>query len=62
MKNHKIGNNSTFTGAREKIIAAIIFLAFYTLFDAGFSKFKNNPLLLSKISHCFLATTKLFTW
>jgi len=59
VKNHKIAKNSTTTKAREKISADLEFLEFYKFFDVCLTKFKSNHILLNKISHRFLLTTKL---
>jgi len=61
VKNHKIAKNSTTTKAREKNSTDMESLEFKTFFDACLTKFKNNQILLNKISHRFLLTTKLFT-
>jgi hypothetical protein len=61
VKNNKIAKNSTTTKAREKIITDLESLEFYKFFDVCFTKVKNNQILLNKISHKFLQTTKLFT-
>jgi hypothetical protein len=36
-------------------------LEFYKFFDVCLTKFKNNLIVLNKISHSFLLTTNLFT-
>jgi hypothetical protein len=54
VKNHKITNDSTTTKAREKISTDLESLSF---FYVRLTKFKNNPILLNKISHRFLLTT-----
>ncbi len=46
------------TKAREKISTDMESLEF---FDVCFNEFKNNSILLNKISHRFLLTTNLFT-
>jgi hypothetical protein len=61
VKNHKISKNSTTAKAREKISTDLESLEFYKFFDACFTKFKKNQILLNKISHRFLLATKLFT-
>ncbi len=33
---------------------------FYKFVDVGVAKFENNPILLNKINHRFLVTTRLF--
>jgi hypothetical protein len=60
VKNHKIAKNSTNTKAREKISTDLDSLEFYKNFDVCLTKFKNNQILLNKISHIFLLTTKVF--
>jgi hypothetical protein len=59
-KNHKIDKNSTTTKAREKISTDLESLEFQKFFDVCLTKFKNNLILLYKIGHRFLLTTKLF--
>ncbi len=54
MKNHKIANKSATTEAREKISTYLVYLEFYNFFE-------NYQILLYKISHRFLMTTKLFS-
>jgi hypothetical protein len=61
VKNHKIANNSATTKAREKISTYLEFLEVENFFDVCWTKFKNNQILLNKISHRFLVTTKLFS-
>jgi len=56
VKNPKIVHNSTTTKASEKISTYLESLEF---FDVCLTKFKNNQILLNKISHRFLRTTKL---
>jgi hypothetical protein len=51
VKNHKITNNFTTNKATEKI----------SHFYVSLAKFENDQILLNKISHRFIATTKLFT-
>ncbi len=48
VKNHKIANNSTTTEAREKVRKDLESLEFYKFADVGFTKFKNNHILLIK--------------
>jgi len=60
-KNHKIANNATNPEAREKISTDLESLEFLKCFDVGLNKFRNNQILLNKISHRFLLRTKLFT-
>jgi hypothetical protein len=62
VKNCKIAKNSTTINAREKISTDLESLEFQKNFDVCLTKFKkNNQILLNKISHRFLLTTKLFT-
>jgi hypothetical protein len=58
---HIVANNSTMTKAREKNKRRFGFLRFFEFFVACLAKFKNNQILLNKISRIFLLTTKLFT-
>ncbi len=58
MKNHKIAKNSTTTKAREKISTNMESLEFI---GVRLTKFKNNQILLNKISDRFLLTDKIFT-
>jgi hypothetical protein len=58
VKNNKIAKHSTTTKAKEKISTDLESLEF---FDVCLTKFENNQILLNKISHVFLLTTKLFT-
>ncbi len=51
VKYHKNTKNSTTTKGREKISADLESLE---LFDVCLTKFKNNQILLNKISHRFL--------
>jgi hypothetical protein len=60
VKNHKIAQNSTTTKAREKTSTDLESLEFYKFFDVCLTKFKNNKILLNKVSNRFLLTTKLF--
>jgi hypothetical protein len=59
-KNLQTANNSTTTDARENISAHLESLEFQKIFDAHFAEFKNNQILLNKISHRFLVTSTLF--
>jgi hypothetical protein len=61
VKKHKIADNSTTTEAGEKISPYLELLEFQKLFDACLTKFENGQILLNKISHRFLGTTKLFS-
>jgi hypothetical protein len=55
----KIDKKSTTTKATEKISADLESLDLHKFFDVCLTKFKNNQILLNKISHRFLLTTKL---
>jgi hypothetical protein len=60
VKSHKIANNSPTTEARERI--STYFESFELKnFDVCSTKFENYQILLNKISHKFLVTTKLFS-
>jgi hypothetical protein len=61
-KNHKIANSPAATETREKISTDLESVEFQKLFDACLTKFENDQILLNKISHRFLVTTKLFSW
>ncbi len=61
VKNHKIAKNETTTKAREKISTDLESLKFEKFFEVCLTKFKNNQILLHKIIHRFMLTTKLFT-
>jgi hypothetical protein len=61
VKNHKIALNSTTNKAGEKISTDLETLEFQKFFDSRLTKFKNNYILLDKISHWFLLTAKLFS-
>ncbi len=61
VKNHIITNNSATTEAREKIITYLESLEFCNFFDVCLTKFENYQILLNKISHRLLVTTKLFS-
>jgi hypothetical protein len=56
-KNDKIADNPATTEARDKIPRDLEFLEFLKFFHVCLTKFKNNPILLNKISHKFLVTT-----
>jgi hypothetical protein len=53
VKNHKIADNSTTTEAREKVRKDLEYLEFYKFADVGFTKFKNNHILLIKLATNF---------
>jgi hypothetical protein len=59
VKKHKIAKNSTTTIARENISTHLESLEFWKFFDIRLTKFKNNQILLNKISRRFLLATKL---
>jgi hypothetical protein len=61
MKNYKAANNSATTEARENISRDLESLVFHKNLDACLTKFENHQILLIKISHRFLVTTKLFS-
>ncbi len=61
VKNHKIAYNSATNEAIEKITMYLESLVFYNFFDVCLTKLKNYQILLNKISHGFLVTTKLFS-
>ncbi len=61
VKIHKIANNSSTTEAKEKISTYLESLEFQKFFQACLYKFESYQILLNKISHRFLATTKLFS-
>ncbi len=61
VKNHKIANNSTTSKAGEKISTYLESLEFHKFSDVCFTEFKNNQILINKISDRFQLTTKLFT-
>jgi hypothetical protein len=61
VKTHKIANNSATTEAREKISTYLKSLEFKKNFGLCLTKFENCQILLNKICHRFLATTKLFS-
>ena len=51
VKNHNNAKNSTTTKAREKISTDLESLEFEKNFDVCLTKFKNNQILLNKITH-----------
>jgi hypothetical protein len=61
VENHKIAKNSTTTKAIEKISTDLESSKFQKCFGVCLAKFKNNQILLNKISHRFLQTTNIFT-
>jgi hypothetical protein len=52
--------NSAITEAREKISTDWETVEFYLFLYICLTKFENYQILLNKISHRYLATTKLF--
>jgi hypothetical protein len=52
--------NLTITEAREKIRTDLKSLEIKACFHECLTKFKTNSILLNKMSHRFLLTTKLF--
>ncbi len=58
VKNHKIAKNSTTSKAREKNKYRF---GIFRIFYVRLTKFKNNQILLNKISRRILLTTKVFT-
>ncbi len=61
VKNHKIANNLSTTEARAKLSTDLESFEFQKFFDVCFTKLENNQILLNKIIHRFLVTTKLFS-
>ncbi len=61
LKNNKIADCWTTAEAKEKMIKYLESFKFEKKTDVHLTKFKNNQILLNKISHKFLVTTKLFT-
>jgi hypothetical protein len=61
VKGHKIANNSATTETREKIITYLESVEFGKLFYICWTNFENYQILINKISHRFLVTSKLFT-
>jgi hypothetical protein len=62
VKNHKIANNSATPEAREKISTFFGILSILRkFFDVCLTIFESYQILLNKITHIFLATTKLFS-
>jgi hypothetical protein len=59
VKNHKFVSNLRTSVARVKIGVCLEYLEFLIIINVCFSKYKSNQILLHKISHRFLATTKL---
>jgi hypothetical protein len=61
VKNRKNGNNSATTEAREKVSTYLESLEFQKIFDVSLTKFENHQILLNKMNHRFLVTTKLYS-
>ncbi len=59
VKSHKIANNSATTEAREKISTVLESVEFYNFLNICLTKFENYQILLNKISHRFIMTTKI---
>jgi hypothetical protein len=59
-RNHKIANNAATGEAREKISTDLESIELKKK-DICLTKFENYLILLNKISHRFLVTTKLFS-
>ncbi len=60
MKFCKIANNSDTSQTNEDTGTDFESLELVENVDACLTKYKNNLMLLNKISHIFLVTTKLF--
>jgi hypothetical protein len=60
VRNHKIDDNWATTEASEKISTYLESLEFLKFVDVRLTKFENYQILIDKISHRFLVTTKLF--
>jgi hypothetical protein len=50
-ENHKIADNTASTESRQKMNTDFESLEFLKFFDACLTSFKNNQILLNKISH-----------
>ncbi len=59
VKNHNIANNYATTEAGEKISIYLESLNFLKFLDVCLTKFENYKILLDKISHRFVVTTKI---
>ncbi len=59
-ENHKITHNSTTIKVREKISTDLESLHFKENSDMCLTRFITNQIVLNKISHQFLDTTKIF--
>jgi hypothetical protein len=60
LKNHKIAYNSTTSKAREKLSTDSESLEFFLCMFESLAILRNNQILLNKISHRYLLTTKLY--
>jgi hypothetical protein len=60
-KNHRNADNSTTAKATEKTSSHFGIFRILDIFYVCLTEFKNNQILLDKISHRFLVTTKLFS-
>jgi hypothetical protein len=61
VKNHKIANNSSTTEARAKLSTDLESFEFQKFFEVCLTKFENYQILINKIIHRYLVTTKLFS-
>jgi hypothetical protein len=61
VKSHNIAHNTTSTEAREKINRDLESIEFLNFFAVYLTKFETYQILLNKISHRFLVTTKVFS-
>ncbi len=61
VKNNKNSNYSANTEAREIKITNLESLEFQNFFDVSLTEFENHQLLLNKIKHRCLVTTKLLS-
>jgi hypothetical protein len=60
-KNHRNADNSTTTKATEKISTHFGIFRILDILYVCLTEFKNNQILIDKISHGVLVTTKLFS-
>jgi hypothetical protein len=61
MKNYKIANDASPTKATEKISTDLESLEVQQFVESHLTKFKNNRILLNKMSHRFLVRARLLT-
>ncbi len=61
-ENHNIVINSSEVKAIEKISANLEFKEFWKKIDVCLTNFEINQILINKLCHQFLMTTKLFIW